>query len=87
MVDAKVSAKAAEDGAQQSAQARLHVALAKEALTRADFLVADGNNRRADYELVRAKSDADLALALEMDQTARFQAELATAHAADGGAQ
>lgn len=88
MVDAKVSARAAEEGAQSSPQARLHVALAKEALTRADVLVAEGDNRRADYELVRAKSDADLAVALEQDQTARSQAALARAQAGyDGGLQ
>ncbi|MGH7435738.1 MAG: hypothetical protein ACRENE_08690 [Polyangiaceae bacterium] len=81
MVDAKSSAKSAEENAQVSPRARLHVALAKEAIERADALMANGENRRADYELVRAKSDADLAVALEKARAAHREAEQASARA------
>jgi hypothetical protein len=81
MLDAKASARTAELYARANPQARLHVALAKEAITRADALVARGYTRRADFELVRAKSDADLAIALEKQEAARDDADRARANA------
>ena len=83
MVDAKASARTAAEmhARRANPQARLHVALAKEAITRADALVARGYTRRADFELVRAKSDADLAIALEKEEAARMEADRAKADA------
>jgi hypothetical protein len=81
MIDAKTSARTAEIYAQASPQARLHVALAKEAITRADALMARGYSRRADFELVRAKSDAELAIALEKEEAARDEADRAKSNA------
>lgn len=81
MVDAKSSAMSAEENVQADPRARLHVALAKEEIARADALMANGHNRRADFELVRAKGDADLAVALEKDRAAHDQAQEASARA------
>lgn len=77
MVDAKAAAKIAEDGAQSNPRALLHLKLAHEEIARADALIASGENRRADYVLVRAKGDADLALALVKDASARQEAQQA----------
>ncbi len=81
MIEAKASARTAEMHAQGNQQARLHVALAKEAIARADALIASGYTRRADFELVRAKSDADLAIALEKEDAAREEADRAKTNA------
>jgi hypothetical protein len=76
MIDVKASEKsAAELGAQNNPQAQLHLKLAQEQSEHADALVADGQNRRAEYVLVRAKGDADLALALVKNAAARQEVE------------
>jgi len=60
--------------------------LASEEIALARQFEADGDNKRADYVLIRAKSDAELALAETRDEKAQADAqraaqELATAKA------
>jgi len=54
---------AEEVGANGNPQGQLHLRLAQEELQNAKLLADNGDNRRADFVLVRAKADADLALA------------------------
>ena len=88
MADAQASERgAAEVGATANPQAQLHLKMAQEEIARAQQLMHDGDNKRADYVLVRAQADADLALALsreaqaEASSTAAAQ-QLAAAQAA-----
>lgn len=68
---------AEEMGAESDPQAQLHVKLAEEQLNRAKGLMASGDNRRAEYVLVRAKGDAELALALARAASAKVEARRA----------
>jgi hypothetical protein len=68
---------AIELGAAGQPQARLHLALAQEQMAKARAAMKDGNNERADGLLLRAKSDAELAIALTRDQTAKTEAQKA----------
>jgi hypothetical protein len=62
---------AREVGAPNSPQAALHLKLADEGLASAKNLMTDGNNQRASYVLLRAKADAELALALAKENAAK----------------
>jgi type I site-specific restriction endonuclease len=53
---------AQEVGAQTQPQAQLHAKLAQEEITAAKTAMSNGDNKRADYVLIRAKADAELAL-------------------------
>ncbi len=53
---------AQEVGAQSQPEAQLHVKLAQEEITAAKNALSNGDNKRADYLLIRAKADAELAL-------------------------
>ncbi len=76
MADAEGAVQSASElGAASSPQARLHMKLATEGIARARQLLADGDNKRADYVLIRAKSDAELALAETRDDRAQAAAE------------
>ncbi len=66
---------ASELGAASSPQARLHMKLAMDGITLARQLLADGDNKRADYVLIRAKSDAELTLAEARDERAEADAQ------------
>src|SRR5882757_3806873 len=61
---------AQEVGAQNVPQAALHLRLAEEQIQKAKALINDGDNERADYVLLRAKADAELALALAKEANA-----------------
>lgn len=75
LADAEAATRsAAETGAATVPQARLHLKLAHEGIARANALIADGENRRADYELLKAKTDAELALAETRDRDAHVAA-------------
>jgi hypothetical protein len=74
LVEAKATEKSAEDAASSNPQAMLHLKLAQEQIARAETLMAEGDNRRADYVLLRAKEDAELAAALERATLARQEA-------------
>ncbi len=66
---------AREMGAQSSPQAALHLKLAGEEIAQAKALMSDGQNERAEYVLVRAKADAELALALAKEAAAKTDAD------------
>jgi hypothetical protein len=69
---------ATELGAANQPRAQLHLQLAHEQIAKADIAMKDGDNERADGLLRRARSDAELAIALTRDQTAKTDATKAT---------
>lgn len=64
-----------EVGAENVPPAALHLKLANEELGMARKLIADGDNKRAEYILLRAESDANAALALAREAEARSDAQ------------
>lgn len=75
MAAAEAATRSAEEtGANDIPQAQLHVRLAREELARARALMTDGDNKRADFVLIRAKSDAELALGEAREQKATAEA-------------
>ena len=68
---------AQEVGARNVPQAALHLRLAEEQIQKAKALINDGDNERADYVLLRAKADAELALALAKEANAKADAQRA----------
>jgi len=70
---------AQEVGAHSVPQAELHLKLAEEQVQLARKLSADGDNERAGAVLLRAKADADLAVALAKDAQAEQNLEAADA--------
>jgi hypothetical protein len=78
MADAESTARSAqESGAATDPQGQLHLKLAQEEIARAKQLVQDGDNQRADFVLIRAKSDAELALGEARAQKAQADAQAA----------
>jgi hypothetical protein len=74
--DAKAAISAAEAvGAQSEPQAALHLKLARDQTTRADALSRDGKDDEARRMIERAKVDAEIALVLTRDASARAQAK------------
>ena len=75
MASAEAALRAAQElNAQSSPQAALHLKLAQEEIADAKRLMASGDNERADYVLIRAKADAELALAQAKEAQARAEA-------------
>lgn len=71
MADAiSASRSAREVGADAQPSAKLHVKLADEQIAQAKAQIANGDNTRATYLLLRARADAELALALAREQNA-----------------
>ena len=68
---------AKELGAQNDPQAALHVKLADEQVATAKSLIKDEENKRADLVLQRASSDAELAVMLTKERSAKTEAEKA----------
>jgi hypothetical protein len=77
MASVAAARSAREVGAETSPQASLHLKLADEEITKAKALMTDGDNERAAYTLVRAKADAELALSLAKESTAKAEAQAA----------
>jgi len=75
---AAAARSAREVGAESAPQAALHLKLADEAIAKAKSLIKDGDNERAEYVLVRAKADAELALALAKEASAKTDVQRAT---------
>jgi hypothetical protein len=69
---------AIELGAENQPNAQLHVALSRELMAQATLAMNNGDNERADGLLNRAKSDAELAIALMRDSAAKTGALNAT---------
>lgn len=71
MAEAESAARSAREvGADAQPAAKLKVNLADEQIAAAKAAVAEGDNERATYLLVRARADAELALALAHEQDA-----------------
>jgi hypothetical protein len=78
MADSESAVRAAQEvGGQNEPQAALHLKLAQEQIDQAKQLVADGDNQRADFVLMRADADAELAVSLAREATARAAAKQA----------
>jgi hypothetical protein len=78
LIASEAAARSAREvGASNAPQAALHLKLAQEEIAQAKGLMNDGNNKRADYVLIRAKADAELALALAKEATAQLAAKKA----------
>lgn len=58
-------------------QAALHLKLAQEQLEQAKQMMADSNNKRAEFVLMRAEADAELAESLAKEATSKAQAQQA----------
>jgi Domain of unknown function (DUF4398) len=69
---------ATELGAANQPKARLHLQLAEEQIAQANAAMSNGDNGRADGLLLRARADADLAIALTRAQTATVEDQKAT---------
>ncbi len=90
LADSVASVRGAEEvGAAAQPQAALNLRLAQEEVMRAKGLLHDGKNEEADFMTLRAKADADLALTLAREDTARIRAQQgeSKAHAVENGAQ
>lgn len=78
MADAEAATRSAREvGADSNPAAKLEVKLAEEQIAQAKSLVAAGDNQRADFVLIRARADAELALALAREQNANVEAQKA----------
>lgn len=79
MADAESAARSARElGAATKSTAQLNLKLADEQIAQAKISVRDGENERADLQLIRAKADAELSLALAREEDARTAAQNAT---------
>ena len=75
MATSMAAARSAEDlGATKNAQAALSLKLAQEELAEAKKLMTDGDNKRAEYVLMRANADAELAVMLAREAAMRAEA-------------
>jgi hypothetical protein len=78
LADAEAAERSASElGAANQPDAQLHLTLAREQLTLAGTAVKNGDNVRADALARRAKADAELAIALTRDQSAKTGAQKA----------
>jgi hypothetical protein len=75
LVSAQAAMRAAKEvGADQYPQAQLHAQLAQEQLDRAQKLIADGDNEKAERLLWRATADAELAVAVTREGNSKKEA-------------
>lgn len=82
MADAESASRSAREvGADNQPAAKLQVKLADEQIAEAKALIADGENERASYVLLRARADAELALALAREQNALVERQKAAEQA------
>ena len=68
---------AQEVGAPNEPKAALHLKLAQEDIAQSKALIASGDNHRADTLLTRAQSEAELALSLAREASAKAEAQQA----------
>jgi hypothetical protein len=74
MADVQSANRSAHElGAQNNPKAQLHLKLAEEQFNQAKQAMADDDNQSAERLLVRAKADAELAVALTRDASAQTQ--------------
>jgi hypothetical protein len=75
LADARSAERSATElGAASQPRAQLHLQLAHEQIGQANVAIKDGDNQRAESLLRRARSDAELAIALTRDQAAKTDA-------------
>lgn len=73
MADAESAERSARElGAESQPDARLHLRLAREQIAIARASVLRGDNHKAEGQLIRARADAELALALAREQAAKI---------------
>jgi hypothetical protein len=78
MAASEAAMRAAQEvGAPSVPRAALHLKFAREQMDHARALIKEGENERAEFVLMRAKADAELALALARQTTAEGDAKLA----------
>ncbi len=76
LADTKAAIRGAEEvGAKDVPKAALHLKLAQEQHDKAVALINDDNNERAEYVLMRAEADAELAVALAREANQKAEAE------------
>jgi hypothetical protein len=78
LADAQSAERSASElGASSQPKAQLHLQLAHEQIAQANAAMKNGDNERANGLLLRARSDAELAIALTRDQSAKTGAQQA----------
>jgi len=83
MADAQSAERSAKElGATDEPVAKLSLKLAQEQIAMAAKAMTDGDNQRADALLIRAKADAELAVAQAREKNARIETEKAVADSA-----
>lgn len=84
MADAQAAERSAKElGANRVPAAQLSLKLAQEQIAEAKKAMADDENKRADSLLIRAKADAELALAQTREQGAKVGVEEAVEDSAE----
>jgi UDP-N-acetylglucosamine enolpyruvyl transferase len=74
LADAESANRSARElGAEKKTAAQLNLKLSDEEIEAAKAQMKDGNNQRAEYILLRAKADAELALALSRETDAKIE--------------
>ena len=74
LADAESAQRSAKElGADRKSVAQLNLKLAEEEIAAAKAQMKDGDNRRADFILLRAKADAELALVLAREEDAKTE--------------
>jgi hypothetical protein len=74
LADAESANRSARElGAEKKTDAQLNLKLADEEIEAAKVQMKNGDNRRAEYILLRAKADAELALALAREHDAKVE--------------
>ena len=74
LADAQSAERSARElGANDEPSAKLSLKLADEQITQAQKVMADGDNERADSLLIRAKADAELAVAQAREKGAKVE--------------
>ena len=91
LADVQAADRSAQElGANADPAAKLELTLAQEQASNATKLMKDGENKRAETLLMRAKADAELAVSLAREQKARTElaeaTEKATIQTANQGA-
>jgi hypothetical protein len=76
-----------EVGADQSPEAALHLKIAKDQLARARALINDGEYEKAEWLLVRAESDAEVAMAIARETKAKQAADQAASSVREASTQ
>lgn len=76
LADAQSAERTARElGANDEPSAKLSLKLADEQITQAQKVMADGDNQRADSLLIRAKADAELAVAQAREKGAKVEGQ------------